>query len=147
VVNVPRWVTNVTDAAGNVASIFGQQRAQIFDANLRASVAASRRLSFDLFTQLLVGSIHYSDYSILINPRVLEPYPYDTDASYDRVSLTVNAVARYEYLPGSFVTLVFLHRQSTSAGPADLGFNTGAGLLNQAPSDTMIMAKVTYLFF
>ena len=147
VTNVPRWVANVSASNGQFTSVFGQQNAQIFDSSLRASVAASRRLTFDVFSQLLYGSIHYDDYQQLATPWEFKPYDYGTSASYDRVSFTVNAVARYEYLPGSFATIVFLHREGLAVSPGQLGYDTGIGLLTQAQPDTTLMAKLTYLFY
>nr|AYC79673.1 hypothetical protein [uncultured bacterium] len=147
VTNVPRWVENVVDPRGLTHPIFGQQNAVIVDTTLRASLAFSRRATLDLYSQLLLGSIRYDHYAELTAPDHLGPYAYAGNADYDTVSLLVNAVARYEYLPGSFATLVLLHRQALTAGAADAGFDRGAGLLGDAPPDTLLMAKMTYLFF
>jgi hypothetical protein len=145
VFDVPRWVANQTGVGGALTSVFGRQNAQIFDTSVRAAVAFSRRITLDVFSQLLVGSLRYDQYSTLVRPDQLMPTAYGPDASYDEVALTVNAIARYEYLRGSFFTLVFLHRAYVSAARGAENFGHGLGLLADGQPDDLLMAKMTYL--
>ncbi len=146
VANIPRWVDNVTDPTSLLHPIFGTQRAQIADTTLRISASVTRHLSFDLYGQLLAAALRYEQFSELVAPDRLVPTVYTGRPDYDRVALTINAIARWEYLPGSYVTLVLLHRSATSAGPADGGYDTGLGLLGLTRPDTMLMSKLTCLW-
>lgn len=146
VTNMPRWVENLTDVGGAIHSVFGQQRAQILDVSLRASAAVTRRLTFDLYSQFLAASFRYDHYRELVAPDRLVASAYGGNADYDRVSLTVNAVGRYEYLPGSFFTVVLLHRSALTAYSGDAGFDSGLGLVGSTRPDTMLLAKMTYLW-
>ncbi|MEI8257951.1 MAG: DUF5916 domain-containing protein, partial [Deltaproteobacteria bacterium] len=146
VVNVPRWVENLTDVSSQLHPIFGSQRAEIIDSSLRVSASVTRHLSFDVYGQLLAAALRYEQFAELVAPDRLVPTMYSGRPDYDRVALTLNAVARWEYLPGSYVTVVLLHRSATSAGPADRGYDAGLGLLGLTRPDTMLMTKLTCLW-
>lgn len=146
VVNIPRWIENLTDATSQVHPIFGTQRAQILDSTLRVSASVTRHLSLDLYAQLLAAALRYEQFAELVTTTQLVPTPYAGRPDYDRVAFTLNAVARWEYLPGSYVTLVLLHRSATSVGPVDSGYDSGLGLLGQTRPDTLLMTKLTCLW-
>ncbi len=141
----PRWADTESDASGTDHYVFGRQQARILDTTVRAGLSLSRRASLDLYSQMLVGEVRYRDYTELSTPEALVPYTPSEDKSYQRVAMTVNAVGRYEYLPGSFVTLVVLQRQALAPQRGEPGYGTTADLLRQAKPDTMIMSKVSYL--
>jgi hypothetical protein len=145
VVNIPRWVENVTDERQQIHSIFGQQNAAIVETNLRASVAFTRHLTLDLFSQLLTASLRYDHFAELVAPDQLVPSFYGGQPNYDSLSLIVNAVARYEYIPGSYLTLVLLHRSNTSLAPGAPYYGTGLGTIAATTPDTSILVKLTYL--
>ncbi|MBI5534341.1 MAG: carbohydrate binding family 9 domain-containing protein [Deltaproteobacteria bacterium] len=145
VVGVPRWADTEVDATGRDHYVFGRQDARIFDNMLRAGVALSRRATIDLYSQLLVGTVRYRNYQELVEADVLTPYTPSGDKSYQDLAVTINAVAKYEYLPGGFVTLVYLQRQALSPAPGDPGYGTTSDLLRTAKPDSMLMAKLSYL--
>ena len=55
------------------------------------------------------GALRYENYRELVTSDQLLPYAYGGNADHDRVSFVANAVARYEYMPQSFLTLVLIH--------------------------------------
>jgi hypothetical protein len=141
----PRWADTETDPAGQDRYVFGRQEARILDNTLRAGLALSRRTTIDLFSQLLLGSVLFRDYQELVAPDRLVAYTPADDKSYQRIALTFNAVARYEYLPGSFATLVWLQRQALAPSRAEPGYGDTTTLLREARPDSMLMAKLTWL--
>jgi len=146
VVDMPRWVENLTAADGTLRPVFGRQNADILDATLRAAVAVNRRISVDLYSQLLSASVQYDTFRELVAPDRLAMVTYTGQPGLDRVSFVLNAVARYEYRPGSFFTLVVVHRSGLAVSPTDVGWGTGLGLLARTAPDTAILAKMTVLW-
>lgn len=142
----PRWADTETDASGLDHYVFGKQQARIVDTTLRAGLSLSRRATLDLYSQMLVGEVRFREYTELARPDELVPYRPSADKSYQRLAVTVNAVGRYEYLPGSFVTLVLLQRQAFSPLRGEPGYGSTTDLLREARPDTMLMTKVSYLF-
>ncbi|MBI5512964.1 MAG: carbohydrate binding family 9 domain-containing protein [Deltaproteobacteria bacterium] len=142
----PRWVETVTDNVGVEHPVFGLQRGRIYELIARANLALSRRASLDVFSQVLLGDLRYRDYRELVAPDRWAPFAYGGDASFERAVLKVNAIARYEYRPGSFLSVAFVHAALLRVAPGEPGYGLGLSLLGQATPETRLLAKLTWLF-
>ena len=59
-------------------------------------------------------------------------------------SLRVNAVARWEFRPGSTVYLVWTRRGENRGHPGDFSFGRDLGDLLRSPADDVFMVKVAW---
>ena len=60
------------------------------------------------------------------------------------VSLQANAVARWEFLPGSTLFLVWQHRRSDDVVRGDLGLGDGWRMIGRAAAENTLQVKVSY---
>lgn len=141
---VPRWVATVPEGTTRRV-VFGVQGAKIYDVTLRVGWALTRTLSLNVYGQLLLGEVRYGRYLELVSPELLVPYDYSGNAGFDRQALTVNAIARWEFRPGSTVGLVYLHRQGRAPGTGDETFGRGLAALGSIPPDDLLLVRLTYL--
>jgi hypothetical protein len=100
------------------AAIFGARDQQSLDTSLRATLALRPNLSFQAFSQLFAARFRYDGFRVLAGPSDLrdlgEAYPRRRDQTSH--SLILNAVARWEYRPGSTVYVVWAHNRNGAAG-------------------------------
>jgi hypothetical protein len=60
------------------------------------------------------------------------------------VSLQANLVARWEFLPGSTLFLVWQHRRSDDLVRGDLGVGEGWRMIGNAAAENTLQLKVSY---
>lgn len=92
------------------AAIFGARDHRSLDMSLRTNYVLRPNLSFQLYSQLFAAKFQYEDFSVLVAPDDLRPIPeYPRQRAESIRSLNLNAVARWEYRPGSTLFLVWSH--------------------------------------
>jgi hypothetical protein len=141
---------------------------------LRANLVLSPKLSLQIYAQALLSAGHYRAIEELAAPRTYDFRAYGTDVgtlAYDpgsraylidpdgagpaapfRIadpdfnfkSLRVNAVARWEFRPGSSLYLVWTQRRQDRAHPGDFAFGRDVGQLFRSPSDDVFLVKVAW---
>ncbi|HSB60710.1 MAG TPA: DUF5916 domain-containing protein, partial [Vicinamibacteria bacterium] len=141
---------------------------------LRANLVLSPRLSFQLYAQLLLSAGDYPSIKELAAPRSYDFPAYGTDVgslardpsgsaylvdpdgagpaspfrladpAFNFKSLRVNAVARWEFRPGSTVYLVWTQRRQDAAHPGDFSFGRDVGDLVRSPADDVFLVKVAW---
>jgi hypothetical protein len=135
--------------------LFGRQRAQSLSLILRSTYTFLPRLTLQAYVQAIVESEHFSDYSCFpeggpgttIHLTDLRPVPFVVAQNPDFTSGTLNAslVARWEYLLGSTLYLVYTHSQATNVFPA---FGDPAGfdfsLVKPRTAEEEILLKLSY---
>jgi hypothetical protein len=105
------------------AVIFGRQDARAASATLRASYTFTPQLSLQLYSQLFLAAEHYTSFTTYTvdpgrpRPRIhledLAPSaPPAVNPDTEQAALQINAVLRWELLPGSTLFLVFIRGQS-----------------------------------
>jgi hypothetical protein len=90
------------------AAVFGSRDQRSVDTSLRANYTLRPNLSFELYSQLFAARFRYDDFRVLAGPddlRELDGYPRRRDEAHR--ALNLNAVARWEYRPGSTLFLVW----------------------------------------
>ena len=141
---------------------------------LRANLVLSPRLSLQLYTQGLLSTGNYRAIEELAAPRTYDFPAYGRDVgtlAYDPAgasylidpdgagpaapfriadpnfnfkSLRVNAVARWEFRPGSSLYVVWTQRRQDQAHPGDFELGRDASRLFHAPSDDIFLVKVAW---
>jgi hypothetical protein len=140
---------------------------------LRLNLVLSPRLSVQLYTQALLSAGDYPAISELARPRSYDFPAYGSalgtlardaagaylvdpdgagpaagfrlaDPNFNLKSLRANAVARWEFRPGSTLYVVWTQRRQDQAHPGDFAFGRDARDLFQSPSDDVFMVKVAW---
>jgi hypothetical protein len=154
--------------------VFGEMDQTEWAMSVRLNWILSPRLSFQLYAQPLVSAGDYENFKEFLRPKSFDFARYGVDAgsiSYDAAtstytatpgggapsftfanpdfnwkSLRVNAVARWEYRPGSTLYLVWAQNRVNAANPGDFDLGRDLGDLMGAPADDVLMLKVSYRF-
>jgi hypothetical protein len=154
--------------------VFGSIDQTEWSMTTRVNVMLSPRMSLQIYAQPLLSVGRYGDFKEAARPRTFDFVRYGQDAgsiAYDAAagaylvqpdgggarfampnpdfnfkSLRVNAVYRWEFKPGSSFYLVWTQQREDYARPGLFGFNQDISSLMRAPSDNIVMAKVSYWF-
>lgn len=90
--------------------VFGKRDTRQMDFTLRSDVTLTPNLSFQLYSQLFVARGRYDEFQLLIDRDTLIPFDgYPKRNEFTINALQVNAVLRWEYLPGSILFVVWTH--------------------------------------
>jgi hypothetical protein len=135
--------------------LFGHQRAQSASLILRSTYTFTPRLTLQAYVQAIVEAEHYSGDTwfpargagTTIHLTDLRPVAFPVLQNPDFSNGTVNAslVARWEYLLGSTLYVVYTHAQSNSITPAwsdAAGFDFGTVKPRTAEEDLLL--KLSY---
>jgi hypothetical protein len=152
--------------------VFGEMYQVEFSASIRLNWTFTPKLSFQLFAQPLVSQGDFTNFkelarpssyefnrygengSIIIKkdgeymvdpdgPGPAEPFSF-SDPNFNIKSLRLNAVFRWEYLPGSTVYLVWTQSRFNDYYHSDFQFPDAANILWHENSDNIFMIKLTY---
>jgi hypothetical protein len=154
--------------------VFGTLDQREMSIPLRLNLVLSPRLSLQLYTQALLSAGDYPAISELARPRTYDFPPYGADIGtlardpadsaylidpdgagpaaafrladpdFNLKSLRANAVARWEFRPGSTLYVVWTQRRQDQAPSGDFSFGRDARELFRAPSDDVLMVKVAW---
>ncbi len=136
--------------------VFGEQAARSLSTTVRASYTFTPRLSLQLYSQLFLAAEHYTQFtSYQVQPgmprpriRLGELTATGTPAANpdtELTSLQVNAVLRWEPLPGSTLFLVFTRGQAYEPGlsPGERG-RLRLSALRDSPGLNALLLKFVY---
>jgi hypothetical protein len=154
--------------------VFGEMDQTEVSMSVRLNWILSPRLSFQIYAQPLVSAGDYESFKEFLQPRTFDFARYGLDKGsiqYDAAtstytvapgggaqpftfsnpdfnwkSLRINAVARWEYRPGSTLYLVWTQNRSNTANPGDFEVGRDLDNLMSAPADDVLMVKVSYRF-
>lgn len=154
--NRPRWTT--TNALGE--PVFGRAKVISYTGVLRGTLGILPNLTLQTFNQLYYLSAHHDEFFILTAPNVLlptDPTPYYGQVDQGLTSFISNSILRWEYLPGSFLFVVYTHRTSFTEGGDSMApgggpifFRPGSGFSNllayRAQDEDIIFIKLQHLF-
>ncbi len=138
--------------------VFGKRNTGSLDLTLRGAVTFTNTLSFQLYSQLFLAKGKYDNYSILVNPDQLIPFPtFPKEQDFAYQNLQSNLVMRWEYRPGSTLFLVWSHNRNARDEVNPLGpvYNSPYDRpLNKQLSDVLgifphnsFMMKINYAIF
>jgi len=149
-----QWYANVADSANGLHYLFARLHQRTGAVTIRGSVALSRDLTFELYTQLFASAGTYADVRELsATPRAasydarFQPYapPPGQPTGFDIRQVRANSVLRWEYRPGSTLFVVWTHARD-GFDPADPGRSWWAELrsaLGLHPNNTFLI-KAAY---
>jgi len=152
--------------------VFGEMDQVEFAANIRMNWTFTPKLSLQLFAQPLISSGDYKNFKELAKPSSYEfnyygqggstitkdngvytvdpdgdgpaePFSFD-DPDFNIKSIRINAVLRWEYLPGSIFYLVWTQNRYTNENNGEFRFYDSFNYLWNTASDNIFMAKLTY---
>jgi hypothetical protein len=122
----PRWVGSTLEPDGRVRSTFGDLHSQVLSLTLRQSVVLTPRLTVQVYAQAFRGegasSAGFFAAALpgeAIRLSDLQPAAPAPGGDFRDLELTVNAVLRWEYAPGSTFFLVYTRDQASGAGATD----------------------------
>jgi len=154
--------------------VFGTLEQTEFAVPLRVNLVLSPRLSLQLYAQALLSAGDYPAIRQLAAPRTYDFPAYGTEVGslatdpsgaaylidpdgagpapgfrvpvpdFNIKALRVNAVARWEFRPGSTAYLVWTKRGENRAHPGDFSFGRDLGDLLRAPADDVFMLKLAW---
>jgi hypothetical protein len=152
--------------------VFGEMSQVEFSASIRLNWTFTPKISFQLYAQPLVSkaefknfkelarpssydfnrygedgsTIEYDDGEYIVDPDgpgPTEPFSF-ADPNFNIKSLRLNAVFRWEYLPGSTLYLVWTQSRYNDNYQSDFQFHDAAQILWNENSDNIFMIKLTY---
>jgi len=152
--------------------VFGEMSQIEFSASIRLNWTFTPKVSFQLYAQPLVSkaefnsfkelarpdsydfnrygengsTIEYYDGEYIVDPDgpgPAEPFSF-SDPNFNFKSLRLNAVFRWEYLPGSTLYLVWTQSRYNDYYQRDFQFHDVAQILWNENSDNIFMIKLTY---
>lgn len=145
----PRWVAHSDDSE----PVFGAADLISTTAVLRGTLGLTNRLSLTSYNQLFYSTAHHDQFFILTDPRTLvptDPTPYDGVVDQALTSLISNTILRWEYLPGSFFFLAYVHRTSFSENGMTVKYSPAKTFTNLAAEgvqhEDILFVKLVHLF-
>jgi hypothetical protein len=156
--------------------VFGELTQTEVSMVTRVNLILSPRMSLQVYAQPLLSAGRYAFIKEAAAPRTYDFLRYGLDAgsiAYDEASdrylvdptsdgsgrpfvldnpdfnitsLRVNAVFRWEFRPGSTAYVVWTQQREDEEGPGRLAFGPELTRMFSAPSDNVVMVKVSYWF-
>lgn len=154
--NQTQWVTNVTGEDGVTHHAFARLEQQTLSFTVRLNYTAAPDLTFEFYGEPFVSTGAYSEFRELSGTPGAASYdarfvaytpPASTPTELRYRQLRTNAVARWEFLPGSTLFVVWAHgRQDDSVdGVTRSWADEYDGLFGLHPDNTFLV-KVAYWF-
>lgn len=149
----PRWVETVEGAPRTY--LFGDLDARAASVTLRGIFTFDPKLTLQAYAQGFVATGHHDRFHAaeldgtgpvrLADLREAAAPAFDPD--FKEASLNVNAVLRWEYLPGSTLFLVYSRAQAAGDPTPDLSpTRPDLRALRRGPSDDVVLLKLSYWF-
>jgi hypothetical protein len=146
--NYEGFVANIDDpfSATGKKTIFANRDTKEYDINLTGSIAFTTHFTFEVYSQLFFANGHYRKFKELVNPETFIDYDYDANPDFNVNSFQLNAVLRWEYLPGSTIYLVWSQSRDHYNKMYDMSFGDNVDNIFLMQPDNIVSLKVSYLF-
>lgn len=149
-----QWHSNVTDAEGVTHYTFARINQRTISMNTRLNYTVTPDLTFEFYGQPFVATGRYSDFREVSDTPGADDYddrfrPYEpaegTKTSFKLTQLRTNAVARWEYRPGSTLFVVWAHgrQDDSNRNPGQSWRRDYRDLFELHPDNTFLI-KVAY---
>lgn len=140
------WAIPFYTAAGR--NLFGDRDVDQADFSLRGTVAFSRSVTAQFFTQIFLAKGTYRNYRELTGPSSFTTLDYrpefDGSPDFNDKVLNANIVLRWEYLPGSTIYLVWTHERYGSVASYGGSYSDDVAKTFKLPVNNVILAKISY---
>lgn len=149
-----QWLGNFTDAgvAGTTHYAFAHLNQRTVSMNVRLNYTARPNMTLEFYGEPFATSGTYTDVREVASPtsasyddrfRQFVP-PADTELEFDYIQLRTNAVARWEFRPGSAVFLVWAHGRDRGTSVRQASWRDDyRDLFTLRPNNTFLI-KVAY---
>jgi hypothetical protein len=126
--------------------VFAELDQSTIGADLRLNWTFTPDLSLETYIQPFFSSGKYAGFKSLARPRTYEfdPYAYGGNENFDVASLRGNAVARWEYSPGSTLFLVWTQQRDDFEPTGNFDVRRGMTNMFSSRGDNVFLVKVTY---
>ncbi|MEE9555261.1 MAG: DUF5916 domain-containing protein [candidate division Zixibacteria bacterium] len=113
---------------------------------MRSTITFTKTITLQLYSQVFVGAGNYSDFRQFVAPDGFTALtiPYDDNPDFNYKSFNLNAVFRWEYLPGSDLYLVWTQDRDRSDEFGDFDYSRDLNSVFDQLSDNAFMAKINY---
>jgi len=152
--------------------VFAKMMQHTIASSLRADLALTPTLSVQLYLQPLISAGHYYEFKELARPRTfdfnvygfngstitltdrsctvdpdgggpLKPFTFG-NPNFNQKSLRVNAVFRWEYMPGSVLFIVWTHNRNDTSNAGILHLGRDLHSLVTTRPDNLFLIKLSY---
>jgi hypothetical protein len=146
--NFEGFVTNIDDPLAGIGkkTIFADRNTRENDISLTGSMAFTTNFTFEIYSQLFFANGYYKNFKELVTPETFLDYNYDDNPNFNVNSFKLNAVLRWEYLPGSTIYLVWSQARDHYNKIYDMSFGNNLDNIFLAQPDNVISLKASYLF-
>lgn len=152
--NDSQWFNNYTDAAGKTHYTFAHLDQRTVSMNLRLNYTMTPNVTFEFYGQPFVATGDYSDVREIsgtpdaasyVNRFTPYTLPANAQTSFRVTQLRTNAVARWEYRPGSTLFVVWAHgrEDATNTNPNNSWSRDYRDLFRLHPNNTFLI-KLAY---
>jgi hypothetical protein len=144
--DISRWVENVETDDGESVDVFAELDYRQLDMNIRSTIVFKKNISLVLYSQIFLGAGEYTNYKQFV------PYdsytdltiPYEGESDFNYKSFNLNAVFRWEYMPGSDLYLVWTQARDRSDDFGDFAFDRDFKDVFDTQSENVFLAKINY---
>ncbi|MGB9772772.1 MAG: DUF5916 domain-containing protein [Bacteroidota bacterium] len=140
------WLRNVSDSTSptGLSSIFGKRNVQTLDFYSDGIIMFTRNLSLQFALQVFMASWKYGDIALLRGRDTFIPIAYSGLTAFNTQTMNMNAVLRWEYLPGSTLYLVWTQSRSNYAVDYLSSLSDNLRSAFRILPDNAIMLKISY---
>ncbi len=138
------WVLNDINPSGSEVSVFATRDVDEYNLTLRGSITFTRDLTLQVYNQVFIAKGHYYDFRTLVSPTDFIIYPYAGNPDFNRKSLNLNVVLRWEYLPGSILFLVWNQSRRQDTGDFFTSFSQNFSDVFRIQPDNVFLIKLSY---
>jgi hypothetical protein len=144
--NVSRWLTDTEDVSGDRVDVFGELDYREVSMNLRSTMTFRRNVTLILYSQVFIGAGDYSNFKQFVptDSYTNLTVDYDENPDFNYKSFNLNAVFRWEYMPGSDLYIVWTQARDRSDEFGDFGFDRDFNDMFDTVSDNVFLAKINY---
>jgi hypothetical protein len=144
--DVSRWLTDSEDASGQRVDIFGELDYREINMNFRSTMTFRRNMILTLFTQVFVGAGDYSNFKQFVPFDEFKELTveYDDNPDFNYKSFKLNAVFRWEYMPGSDLYIVWTQARDANDQFGDFSFRRDVNDVFYTESDNVFLAKINF---
>jgi hypothetical protein len=147
-----RWIDTLDESEGQ-RFLFADQHTEYWSVTLRGTLTFTTELTLQAYAQVFLAAVdHTSKYAA--RPRGLEIQVSDLvaapevpdDYDFTAANLNLNAILRWEYLPGSVFYLVYSGAFGDDRAQPEFRFGKVFDALLDTAAEHVLMLKITFLF-
>jgi len=144
--DVSRWLTDIENDSGERIDIFGELDYREINMNFRSTMTFRRNMTLMLFSQIFVGAGDYSNFKqfVPVDDYTELTVEYDENPDFNYKSFKLNAVFRWEYMPGSDLYVVWTQARDANDEFGDFRFRRDFNGIFDTVSDNVFLVKINY---